>query len=48
MAISGRVPLLVLLGLVPVVLRPSFGTMWLWLLAVTLVVLADWLHAPRP
>ena len=48
MAISGRVPLLVLLGLVPVVLRPSFGTMWLWLLAVTLVVLADWLLAPRP
>ena len=33
-AISGRVPLLLLLGLVPVVLRPSMGTVWLWLLAV--------------
>jgi uncharacterized protein (DUF58 family) len=48
MAISGRVPLLVLLGLVPVVLRPSFGTMWLWLLAVALVVALDALLAPRP
>ena len=38
MAISGRVPLLVLLGLVPVVLRPSFGTMWLWLLLVVSVI----------
>ena len=48
MSISGRVPLLVLLGLVPVVLRPSFGTMWLWLLAVALVVGADALLAPPP
>ena len=48
MAISGRVPLLVLLGLVPVVLRPTFGTMWLWLLAVALVVAVDFLLAPRP
>ncbi len=48
MAISGRVPLLVLLGLVPVVLRPAFGTMWLWLLAVALVVGVDALLAPRP
>jgi uncharacterized protein (DUF58 family) len=48
MAISGRVPLLVLLGLGPVVLRPSFGTMWLWLLAVALLVVADLLLAPAP
>ena len=48
MAISGRVPLLVLLGLVPVVLRPGFGTMWLWLLVVTVLVVADVLLAPRP
>ena len=48
MAISGRVPLMVLLGLLPVVLWPSFGTMWLWLLAVTLVVVVDALLAPRP
>ena len=48
MAISGRVPLLVLLGVVPVVLRPTFGTMWLWLLAVAVVVGVDVLLAPRP
>ncbi len=48
MAISGRVPLLVLLGLVPVVLRPSFGTMWLWLLVVAVAVAVDALLAPRP
>ncbi|GAB2887100.1 DUF58 domain-containing protein [Nocardioides pacificus] len=48
MALTGRVPLLVLLGLVPVVLRPSGGTVWLWLLAVLLLVAADWLLAPRP
>ena len=34
MAITGRVPLLLLLGLVAVVLRPTVGTMWLWVLVV--------------
>ncbi|WP_139977664.1 DUF58 domain-containing protein [Nocardioides litoris] len=48
MAITGRVPLLVLLGLVAVVLRPGAGTVWLWLLLVLLLGLADWLLAPRP
>ena len=48
MAISGRVPLLVLLGLVPVVLRPVMGTVWLWLLVVLLLCTVDWLLAPRP
>ncbi|MBB6628714.1 DUF58 domain-containing protein [Nocardioides sp. KIGAM211] len=48
MAISGRVPLLLLLGLVPVVLRPALGTTWLWVLAVALLVLLDWLLAPAP
>ena len=48
MAISGRVPLLLLLGLVPVALRPTMGTMWLWVLVVAIVVLFDWLLAPRP
>ncbi len=48
MAISGRVPLLLLLGLVPVVLRPAMGTTWLWLLVVVVVVGLDWLAAPRP
>ena len=48
MAITGRVPLLLLLGLVPVVLRPSVGTVWLWVLAVLLVVLLDLALAPSP
>jgi len=48
MSISGRVPLLLLLGIVPVVLRPGMGTMWLWVLVVAVSVLADWLLAPRP
>ncbi|WP_426246141.1 DUF58 domain-containing protein [Nocardioides sp. LHG3406-4] len=48
MAITGRVPLLLLLGLVPVVLRPGMGTVWLWLLAVLLLVLVDWALAPSP
>jgi uncharacterized protein (DUF58 family) len=48
MAISGRVPLLVLLGLVPVVLRPVMSTVWLWMLVVLLLSAADWLLAPRP
>ncbi|KAA1419069.1 DUF58 domain-containing protein [Nocardioides humilatus] len=46
MVISGRVPLLVLLGVVAVVLRPSGGTVVLWLLAVALLVAADLLLAP--
>ena len=36
------------LGLVPVVLRPAVGTVWLWLLLVALVTAVDWLLAPRP
>ena len=48
MAITGRVPLLLLLGVVAVVLRPSMGTMWLWVLAVGLVVALDLLLAPSP
>ena len=48
MIITGRVPLLLLLGLLPVVARPSASTVWLWLLVVGVVVLADWLLAPRP
>lgn len=48
MSISGRVPLLLLLGLVPVVLRPGVSTVWLWLLVVTATVLLDWWLAPRP
>lgn len=48
MALTGRAPLLVLLGLLPVVVRPSAGTVWLWLLVVMVVGAADWLAAPRP
>ncbi len=48
MAISGRVPLLVLLGLLPVVLRPERGTVWLWLLVVLVLGAVDWLLAARP
>ncbi|HEU5039096.1 MAG TPA: DUF58 domain-containing protein [Nocardioides sp.] len=48
MAISGRVPLLLLLGVVAVVLRPSQGTVWLWVLAVALLVGVDLLLAPSP
>jgi uncharacterized protein (DUF58 family) len=48
MALTGRVPLLVLLGLLPVVLRPTRGTVWLWLLAVVVLVLVDWALAARP
>ena len=47
MAITGRFVLLLLLGLVPVVLRPSTDTVWLWLLLVLLLGLADWLVSPR-
>ncbi|WP_028636415.1 DUF58 domain-containing protein [Nocardioides sp. URHA0032] len=46
MAITGRVPLLLLLGVVAVALRPSQGTVWLWVLAVALLVGADLLLAP--
>src|SRR6476620_5732542 len=48
MVLRGRVPLLLLLGLLPVVLRPSMSTVWLWALAVALLVLADWSLAPAP
>ncbi|MFC4787035.1 DUF58 domain-containing protein [Nocardioides sp. MAHUQ-72] len=48
MVLRGRVPLLLLLGLVPVVLRPTMGTVWLWVLAVGLLVGADWFLAPAP
>jgi len=48
MAITGRVPLLLLLGLAAVVLRPSIGTMWLWVLVVLLLVGLDVALAPSP
>ncbi|WP_435770951.1 DUF58 domain-containing protein [Nocardioides sp. SYSU DS0651] len=48
MAISGRVPLLLLLGVGAVLLRPSASTVALWLLGVLLVVALDLLLTPRP
>ncbi|MCR1786541.1 DUF58 domain-containing protein [Nocardioides carbamazepini] len=48
MVISGRVPLLLLLGLVAVVLRPQAGTVWLWLLGALLLVGLDRLLTPSP
>ena len=48
MALSGRVPLLLLLGVVAVVLRPGMGTVGLWVLAVGLLVGVDVLLAPSP
>jgi len=48
MAVTGRVPLLLLLGVVAVVLRPGTSTVWLWVLAVGLLVGADILLAPSP
>ena len=47
-AISGWVPLLLALGVVAVVLRPSASTVLLWLLAVVLLVAADLLLTPSP
>lgn len=48
MSLTGRAPLLLLLGLVPVLLRPEMSTVWLWLLAVVVVGSADLLLTPRP
>ncbi|WP_372733831.1 DUF58 domain-containing protein [Nocardioides sp.] len=48
MSISGRVPLLVLAGLIAVIARPQAGTVWLWLLVVVVLVAADVGLAPRP
>ena len=48
MSISGRVPLLLLLGVGAVLLRPEMSTMWLWVLAVLLLVGTDLLLAPAP
>jgi len=48
MALTGRAALLLLLGLVPVVLRPAASTVWIWLGLVGLVVLVDWALAVRP
>ncbi len=48
MALTARALWLVLLGIVPVVLRPAASTVWLWLLLCAVVVAADVMLAPRP
>lgn len=48
MAISGRVPLLLLLGLVAVVLRPEASTVLLWLLGVLVLTGIDLAAAAAP
>lgn len=48
MAISGRVPLLLLLGVAAVVVRPAGSTVALWSLACALVVVLDLALGPRP
>ena len=46
MSITWRVPVLVLLGIGPVLLRPEAGTVWLWLLLVALLLALDVALAP--
>jgi uncharacterized protein (DUF58 family) len=46
MAITWRVPVLVLLGIGPVLLRPQAGTVWAWLALVLLLVALDVALAP--
>lgn len=48
MAITGRVPLLLLLGVLPVAVRPAMGTVGMWLVVVAVLVLLDWVLAPTP
>ncbi|CUR56939.1 conserved hypothetical protein [metagenome] len=47
MALTGRFVLLVLLGIVPVLLRPDLDTVWLWLLLVVVIGLVDLALSPR-
>ncbi|WP_353950926.1 DUF58 domain-containing protein [Knoellia sp. S7-12] len=48
MALTARALWLVLLGIVPVALRPTASTVWLWLLLCAAVIAVDVLLAPRP
>jgi uncharacterized protein (DUF58 family) len=48
MSLTGRVPLLVVLGVLALVLRPAGSTAAWWLLAVLLLVVLDVLLAPHP
>ncbi|WP_026818924.1 DUF58 domain-containing protein [Arthrobacter castelli] len=48
MAITGRLVIVTLLGLLPVVLFPQWLTIWLWLLLVALLAAVDLLLAASP
>lgn len=48
MALTGRLPLLLLAGVVPVVVRPATSTVLLWLLLVVAAAALDLALAPRP
>lgn len=48
MFVTGRLVWALLLGLVPVVLLPSLGTVWLWVAVVTIAAGFDWWRAPKP
>ena len=48
MALTGRFPLLLLLGLVPVAFRPAASTVFLWLVLALLLGVFDLLLAPSP
>ncbi len=47
-AISWRVPLLLLAGVLVVVPRPQMSTVWSWLGLVAALTALDWVLAPRP
>ena len=48
MILTGRVPLVLLLGIAVLAVRPSAGTAALWVAAVVVLVAVDVLLAPRP
>lgn len=47
-AISWRVPLLLLAGVLVVVPRPEMSTVWAWVAGVGALTLLDWALTPRP
>lgn len=48
MSVTARLPLLILMGIVPAVLRPEASTVWWWLLLVVATCAIDLLLAPTP
>ncbi|MDT9594299.1 DUF58 domain-containing protein [Nocardioides zeae] len=48
MTLTGRVPLLLAVGVVPLVLRPGLDTLWAWVAVVAALVVVDVVLAPPP